>query len=164
MRPADPGDSRQLAVIAEEAYGTYAEKLTEPPAPLLLDYSEVAASGRTYVAVECGEILGMVTVEPSGPHMILRNLAVRPSCQGKGVGTELVDLVEGLAREAGMDAVRLWTRAEMLDNISFYNKRRYSITHHEQDDQSHRVFFIKWLNVAAHRNGPVGGVGPAPEK
>ena len=143
-RLARPDDSRELAEIAQEAYGKYTQVLIEPPAPLLLDYKKVASSGRTYVA-EATELLGMVTIEPDGSYLILRNLAVRPACHGRGIGRKLVSLVEELARAGNMRAVRLWTRAEMHDNIAFYNRLNYVITHHEQNAQANRVFFYKEL-------------------
>jgi len=145
LRPAGPDDSGQLAEIAREAYGKYLEMLDEPPAPILLDYDEVAASGRTYVAVEADRVLGMVTVEPGEPHLILRNLAVRPSRQGGGIGRVLVSLVEDMARENDLSGVRLWTRAEMSDNIAFYKGLDYVVTHSEQTEKASRVFFCKEL-------------------
>lgn len=145
LRRARPEDGRELAEIARQAYGKYVDMLVEPPAPLLLDYERVAASGRTYVAEEAGVLLGMVTVEPDGDALILRNLAVRPARQVRGIGRKLAMLVEDLAREGGMSAVRLWTRAEMHDNIAFYKRLDYVFTGSEQNAQANRVFFRKDL-------------------
>ncbi|MFJ5832957.1 GNAT family N-acetyltransferase [Streptomyces sp. NPDC093089] len=150
LRPARPADGGQLAEIAREAYGKYLAELDEPPAPILLDYEKVAAAGRTYLAVEADEVLGMVTVEPSEPHLILRNLAVRPTQQGRGIGRRLVSLVEEMARDGNLRGVRLWTRAEMSDNIAFYKGLDYVYTHSEETENARRVFFTKDLNPAAH--------------
>lgn len=145
LRLALPGESTQLADLAEQAYGKYRGQFSAPPAPLMLDYAAVAASGRTYVAVESHDVLGMVTIEPDGSHLILRNLAVHPSCQGRGIGSQLVSLVENLAREGSMGAVRLWTRLEMRENIAFYLRLNYTVTHCEQNGQASRIFFLKTL-------------------
>ncbi|MFE6052611.1 GNAT family N-acetyltransferase [Kitasatospora sp. NPDC056446] len=143
IRPAAAPDSEALAEIAQEAYGKYLGLVDEPPAPLLLDYREVAGSGRCHVAVSADGTLGMVTVETGDPYLVLRNLAVRPSCQGQGIGKRLVALVEDMARSAGLRGVRLWTRVEMVDNIAFYQGLDYVVTHTEQDEHSHRVFLRK---------------------
>jgi len=143
VRLARPADSAELAVIAREAYGKYAGLLDEPPAPTLLDYEAVASSGRTYVAVEDGVVHGMVTVEESDGYLVLRNLAVRPSSQGRGIGTRLALMVEELARSRSLAGVRLWTRAEMSDNIAFYERLDYVLTHTEQSATARRVFFCK---------------------
>ncbi|MET8183484.1 GNAT family N-acetyltransferase [Streptomyces sp. NPDC005336] len=156
LRSARGWEHDQLAEIAREAYGEYLGLVDEPPAPLLLDYREVAASGQCHVAVTAEEIVGMVTVETADPYLVLRNLAVRPSAQGKGVGRKLVELVEEMARSAGMRGVRLWTRAEMVDNISFYRELQYDITHSEKNERTHRVFLCKELearNLTERENG-----------
>ncbi|HEY1621018.1 MAG TPA: GNAT family N-acetyltransferase, partial [Streptosporangiaceae bacterium] len=93
LRLATPEDSARLSAIAAAAYGKYAGLVDEPPAPTLLDYERVAAAGRTYVAELAGQVLGMVTVEPDDPYLILRNLAVHPASQGQGVGRRLALLV-----------------------------------------------------------------------
>ncbi|WP_328475826.1 GNAT family N-acetyltransferase [Streptomyces sp. NBC_00377] len=147
LRPAAIQEHGQLADIAREAYGKYLGLVDETPAPLLLDYREVAASGRCHVAASAEGILGMVTVETADPYLVLRNLAVRPSAQGQGIGRNLVALVEEMARSAGMRGVRLWTRAEMTDNIAFYQGLQYVITHSEQNEHAHRVFLCKDLKI-----------------
>lgn len=143
LRRARPDEGPQLAQIAAEAYGKYVGQLAEPPAPLLLDYDEVARAGRTHVAEDAAGLLGMVTVEPGSPHFVLRNLAVRPASQGKGIGRLLVALVEDLARTADQQGVRLWTRTEMSDNIAFYKSLDYVVTHFEQTAEASRVFLCK---------------------
>jgi GNAT superfamily N-acetyltransferase len=142
-RPAEAADSEQMAEMARDAYGKYLDLVDEPPAPILLDYEKVAASGRSHVALIDGHIHGMVTVESDETYLILRNLAVRTRSQGRGVGKFLVAFVEEMARSAGLRGVRLWTRAEMTDNIAFYERLDYVLTHSERDEGSHRVFFCK---------------------
>jgi len=145
-RVARPGDGERLAAIARDAYGKYLGLVDEPPAPLLLDYAQVAALGRTHVAVAGHEVIGMVTIEPDSPYLILRNLAVRPDYQGLGIGRMLVAFVEDTARDQGLRGVRLWTRAEMKDNIAFYLTLGYTLTHTEQHERANRAFFRKELD------------------
>lgn len=151
LRPARPGDGMLLAALAQEAYGKYQGMLAEPPAPVLLDYDAVASSGLTYVAENARDVVGMVTIEPDDPYLILRNLAVLPSRQRRGLGKRLVRLVEDMAVARGLRGVRLWTRAEMHDNIAFYRSLDYTITHSEQTAEAHRVFLLKqWSGDQGH--------------
>lgn len=153
-RPARPDDGDRLARIARDAYGKYLGLVDEPPAPLLLDYAQVAALGRTHVAVAEGEVIGMVTIEPDEPYLILRNLAVRPEYQGLGIGRMLVAFVEDTARGRGLRGVRLWTRAEMEDNIAFYLRLGYALTHTERHERANRAFFRKELDEPRTANRP----------
>jgi GNAT superfamily N-acetyltransferase len=161
FRVAERADSRVLAAIAREAYAKYAGLFDEPPAPILFDYEEVASSGRTYVAVEGGEVQGMVTIEESGGYLILRNLAVRPSLQRRGIGRKLVLLVEELARTRNLGGVRLWTRAEMSDNIAFYERLDYEVTHVERSATASRVHFRKELTPHASDRRIAGALASA---
>jgi GNAT superfamily N-acetyltransferase len=138
LRLATPADS-------QHAYSQYLGLVDEPPAPMLLDYAAVAAASKTYVLESGNTIQGMVTIEHQPPDLILRNLAVRPSCQGKGIGRRMVSWVEDMARRSAFEGVLLWTRAEMTDNIAFYSKLNYIITHTEQTVKANRVFFRKAL-------------------
>lgn len=147
FRLARPQDSLQLAELAQEAYGKYDGLVAEPPAPILLDYAKVASLNRTYVLEEEGLIQGMVTVETSGDHLILRNLAVRPRLQGRGIGRDLARRVEGMARDRNKRGIKLWTRAEMVDNIAFYESLGYCLTHAESSGGAHRVHFVKNIDV-----------------
>jgi GNAT superfamily N-acetyltransferase len=149
LRVATSSDSAQLAELAHGAYGRYLGLVDEPPAPMLLDYEQVAAAGRTYVEVVADEIQGMVTVERDDPNLILRNLAVRPSLQGHGIGRRLAEFVEQLALDSGLSGVVLWTRAEMADNIAFYRKLGYTLTHSEISTKANRVYFHKPVGPAS---------------
>lgn len=143
LRQARPEDGARLAEIARQAYRKYRGMLVEPPAPVLFDYELVAAAGSTWIA-RCGdEALGMVTVQPDDPDLVLRNLAVVPAWQRRGIGSLLTAWVEDRARSTGRRGVRLWTRWEMRDTIAFYERRHYVVTHHERGAAANRVFLYK---------------------
>jgi len=143
FRLATSEDGDELAALAVLAYGGYLDQLDEPPAPMLLDYAVVAAAGRTHVAVWDGVIVAMVTVEEDGADLVLRNLAVLPSFQGRGIGRRMVEFAERLARERGHRCIRLWTRVEMRANIDFYVALDYAVTHTERGGGANRIFFRK---------------------
>ena len=147
IRLATSSDRRHLAHIADRAYSKYVKILQTPPAPILLDYARVANEGNTYVLVEGGEICGMVTCSEEKSQLVLRNLAVLPRHQGKGIGRRLADFVEMEARRRNLDNIYLWTREEMVDNINFYLKLGYEIVHTERTKQFARVYFNKKISL-----------------
>ena len=132
----------------DEAYSKYLDHLLTPPDPILLDYEKVAASGQTYVIDNEGLICGMVTCTEEPKALVMRNLAVLPAHQCKGVGRRLATFVEEEALRRHRIQVRLWTRTEMEDNIRFYLRLGYDITHRELSKECSRVFLTKTLDVA----------------
>jgi GNAT superfamily N-acetyltransferase len=57
--------------------------------------AEKLAARRAYVAVADGVIVGTASLEGC----IIRGVYVDPTCQGKGIGGRLMDVLEGFARD-----------------------------------------------------------------
>lgn len=146
IRQAKILDAAALKDIAEQAYGIYSDRLTSPPLPLLMDYAEKVKEGNTFVYELIGTIHGMVTLVNAENHLVLRNLAVRPSSQGNGYGGLLVNFVEHEAKARGFCEVHLWTREEMTENIRYYEALGYYISGQESLDGNRIVRFKKVLN------------------
>jgi len=63
--------------------------------------------------------------------------------------------VEDIARADRLTGIRLWTRAEMHDNIAFYKRLDYVITHVEETATTNRVFFYKEISqTGVHGSEP----------
>lgn len=125
IRKAEVSDATALKNIADKAYGIYYGRLTNPPLPLLTNYSEKVREGNIYVYESDGEIHGMVTIVDAEDHIVLRNLAVLPSSQGNGYGSMPINFVEREAKCRGFYEVHLWTREEMKENIKYYRAIGY---------------------------------------
>lgn len=61
------------------------------------------------VIERAGQVVGCVAVETYEPHGLLRSLAVAPEARGSGLGAQLVDVAEGLARDRALAALVLLT-------------------------------------------------------
>ncbi|BDU18124.1 arsenic resistance N-acetyltransferase ArsN2 [Lysobacter auxotrophicus] len=68
------------------------------------------ADVRFIVAIENDELVGVVGLQQFGSAGLLRSLAVRQDFRGSGVGGRLVDALESLAREGGLDQLVLLTQ------------------------------------------------------
>ncbi len=73
-----------------------------------------------------GLLLGGLVLKPlSDEEIKMRQVAVKPEAQGKGVGTHLAKAAEKLAFELGFRQMTLHAREEA---VSFYKKLGYKIT------------------------------------
>jgi GNAT superfamily N-acetyltransferase len=138
-------DLEELTVMLHEAYA--------PPAAAGMRYlaSHQTAvttrgrmvSGETIVALVDGSVVGMVTLSPpdvaSGtPHYdrpgtaSFEQFAVRPSYQGRGIGSRLLDLVEARAREVGAYELALDTSEHASHLIAMYEARGFRFVEHVQ--------------------------------
>ncbi|MEW2355634.1 GNAT family N-acetyltransferase [Spirillospora sp. NPDC029432] len=144
-RLATPDDVPVLAGIARAAYAKYVPRIGVEPPPMVADFAAEVAAGDTWVAEDEGAVLGFAVLAAEDDHLLLKNVAVDPSAQGRGVGGALLGLAERRAREAGAGEIRLYTNVAMTENIAYYGRRGYVETHREEGEGLRRVFFAKRL-------------------
>jgi len=145
VRLAAPGEAAALCAIAREAYQRYVPRIGREPAPMSADYAAAVRDGQAWVAVGRGQVIGFVVLIAQPDHLLLENLAVRPSWQGRGVGSRLLALAEDVAGRLRLAEVRLYTNEAMTENLAYYPRRGYAETHRAEQDGFRRVFFSKRL-------------------
>jgi len=87
--------------------------------------------GRTLVAVEAGEVLGVATFGMQGSAFALWKLYVLPGHQGHGIGSRLLDAVVERALELGQDRIVLSHIEGNRQAARFYTARGFTETHRE---------------------------------
>jgi GNAT superfamily N-acetyltransferase len=145
VRRAEAPDVAALRVVASEAYQVYVPRIGRRPAPMTADYAEAVRSGLAWVAVQDGEIVGLLVLAVKPDHLLLENVAVRPRAQGRGIGARLLALAEDQARALGRGEIRLYTNQAMTENLAYYPRHGYAETHRAEQDGFRRVFFSKRL-------------------
>ena len=96
--------------------------------PLDLDFTdeELAAEIDQFhlVGVQGGEVVACALLQRVGDAAKMRQVAVAPNLQGKGLGRELVAAFEELSRERGLTEVILHARQPA---VPFYEKLGYEL-------------------------------------
>lgn len=138
FRPATLADIDALLDLVESAYrGDSSRKGWTTEADLLdgqrTDQDGLRATidkdGSLIVLAERdGELLGCANLERQGNAAYFGMFAVRPGLQGQGIGDAILRECERLARDWGLECVRMtviWTRGEL---IAYYERRGYAAT------------------------------------
>lgn len=107
------------------------------------DYDEAVRRGSVWVATDDGSVVGVLVLIPRPDHLLLENIAVTPTAQGRGIGNQLLAFAEDIARRRGLDEIRLYTHETMIENLAYYARHGYTETHRAQQDGFHRVFLSK---------------------
>ena len=144
LRLAVAGEVAELRAIVVAAYSVYLPRMGRPPGPMTADYAAAVDRREVWVAVD-DEIAGLVVLVARADHLLLENVAVRPSEQGRGVGARLLALAEREAARLGLPEIRLYTHESMTENIAYYPRHGYTLTHRGGEDGFRRVFFTKRL-------------------
>jgi ribosomal protein S18 acetylase RimI-like enzyme len=128
---------RPMTVRVEEHAGPRQElrplfELAEDSAEALDAY---IGDGRVLVAVDDGRVVGQLQLtdadEPSAAE--IKNMAVAPSHQGRGIGRALVEAAVARARAEGRATLVVATAAADTGNLRFYQRLGFRMRSIERD-------------------------------
>ncbi len=145
IRSASSEDVAAVDGLVQRAYGHYVERIGRRPGPMDEDYGEKVAQEQVSVAVEAGEIVGLIVLVEEPDHLLVENVAVEPTRQSQGIGRALLAFAEGVAAGVGLTTLRLYTHAAMTENRAFYPRLGYIEFDRRTDNGFERVFFSKRL-------------------
>jgi RimJ/RimL family protein N-acetyltransferase/ribosomal protein S18 acetylase RimI-like enzyme len=134
IRAAAAADAAAIVALWTEAYVAEGEGgRTDPYADA--DFADFAKRGEVFVADSADELVGVVALLPpgaagravaTGGEAELSRLAVVPAARGAGTGRALIERCERRAREAGWEAIALWSRRYQDAAHRLYEASGYS--------------------------------------
>ena len=131
IRLANSDDIAVIAGITRAAYAKWVMVIGREPLPMMVDYEAAFRSHRFDLLCEGQAPVGLVeTVEQQG-WLLIENVCVLPTAQGKGYGRRLVAHAEEFAVARGLDGMRLYTNGLFIDNLRLYASIGYSIDREE---------------------------------
>jgi ribosomal protein S18 acetylase RimI-like enzyme len=143
VRLATSEDLPEIQDLVRRSYERYVPRMGKPPAPMLDDYGALVGNGRVSVLEEEGRIAGLLVLLPQSDHLLLDNIAVDPSFQGRGLGRQLAAEAEMTAMRLELPEVRLYTNVMMTENIALYRHLGFEETHRAEQDGYQRIFMRK---------------------
>jgi ribosomal protein S18 acetylase RimI-like enzyme len=81
------------------------------------------------VAIDSEQVVGLIVLVAEEGYLLLENVAVLPSAQGRGVGIRLLQFADARARALGLSEIRLYTNVAMTENLAYYPRYGYVETH-----------------------------------
>ncbi len=146
IRRATIAYAAAIKSCAQQAYAQYVAAIGRMPAPMVADFEALIAADHVYVATEpSNAVQGFIVFYKVADHVLLENVAVRPSAGGKGIGKQLIEFCETHARGHGAKSVQLYTNEKMTQNLSLYPHLGYRETDRRNEDGFNRVYFEKIL-------------------
>lgn len=137
-----------LGELVERAYAIYVDRIGGRPAPMDDDYAEKIRKSDVFVAVDDGEVVGLIVLIVAEDHLLVENVAIDPEHQGKGIGRSLMALAETYAADRSIPELRLYTNAAMAENLALYPRLGYREYARRTENGLKRVFFSKRLDLA----------------
>ena len=123
VRPYAVQDEQKLCEIFSAAFGdTYEESLE------LIAFNSETEGIELWVAEQNGEVVGTVSTRKEGKLHWLTALAVHPSYQGQGIGSELLNWVKDYVIRSGETTVALDVELENKKALSIYEKNGFLVS------------------------------------
>ena len=129
IRLADQNDLLELVKLEETAFTS--DRFTSDQIEYLLTHSRAT----TFILEDQGIMIGSACVLWRKSHQAARlyNLAIDPSCQGKGLGLILLNACEIEASRRGCEKITLEVREDNSNGIRFYEKHGFAAIRVMQD-------------------------------
>jgi ribosomal protein S18 acetylase RimI-like enzyme len=143
LRPATAADLTAIKALIGAAYAKYLTRMEKPPGPMLRDYGPSIDAGATWVAGS--PIVAVLTLYPHDDYLLIENVAVHPSAQGRGLGRVLMSFAEQEAARRGLTRTTLYTHEVMTENQAFYARLGYSEVERRSEDGYRRIYMEKRL-------------------
>ena len=140
IRQATPQDSDSLTHCMQSAYAIYQARMAGARLPPMdTDYSSEIKNYPTWVVESEGSILGGLIMLFENDNATIANIAVNPKFQGQGIGRELIEFSESIAREKNFSELQLTTHILLAENIRLYQHLGWQETSRDES----RVFMQK---------------------
>jgi N-acetylglutamate synthase-like GNAT family acetyltransferase len=145
IRPAVLSDATAVAELVNAAYQHYVPRIGMLPGPMTRDYEKVIGDQQVTIAERDGAMVAVLALDVTEEGFLIDNVAVHPSCQGKGLGHALLRLAESRALDAGFTSIYLYTHEKMTENQALYARLGYAEYLRRTDNGLTRVYMRKSL-------------------
>ena len=145
IRTASLDDVPRIRAIARAAYAKYVPLIGREPAPMAADYEDDVAAHRLVVIEVGGGLSGYMVAWPEADAYFIDNIGVEPKAQGKGLGRRLIKHAAAEAHRLRLPALRLYTNAAMIENLSMYMDLGFVETHRVVEKGFNRIYMRRDL-------------------
>ena len=150
MRRATIADAVTVRELTRAAYAKWVPILGREPRPMTADYDAALREHLVDLLHVGGEAVALIEMAPKADHLLIVNVAVTPTYQGKGHGRALMAHAEEVARSLNLNEMRLYTNALFAENLRLYSRLGYRMDREEQHPQfGGTVYMSKRLEAAA---------------
>ena len=131
LRQAKATDVAAIRDLTRQAYARWVPLIGREPKPMTADYDAAVARNRFDLLDVDGVLAALIETVRKPDHLLVENVAVAPPFQGRGFGRRLMAHAEALARELGLDTIRLYTNQRFSENIALYRRLGYQVDREE---------------------------------
>lgn len=131
LRQAVAADADAIRELTRAAYAKWVPMIGREPKPMTADYDKAVAAHRFDLLYVGGTLAALIETIREHDHLLVENVAVSPSFQGRGLGRRLMAHAEALAKASDFAEIRLYTNQRFVENIELYRRLGYRVDREE---------------------------------
>ena len=143
LRRARESDTSAVKHVVDLAYKRLARRLGRLPLQMQVDHRKAIAEHQVWVVEHNREIVAVLELVHGKDHLLLENIAVRPSHQRQGLGHQLMSFAEAETVRQRFGEIRAYTPAAFTENLALYKSLGYDETRREDRDGLKLVHLTK---------------------
>jgi GNAT superfamily N-acetyltransferase len=132
LRQAVAADAPAIRELTREAYAKWVPVIGREPKPMAADYAVAVRKHRFDLLYVEGRLAALIETIAQADHLLVENVAVSPSFQGRGLGRKLMAHAEQVARSSGFGEIRLYTNKLFAENVQLYGRLGYRVDREEE--------------------------------
>jgi ribosomal protein S18 acetylase RimI-like enzyme len=145
LRRALPADAEAVRTLVRQAYAKWVPLIGREPKPMTANYATAVRLNRIDLACEDGKLAGLIETIDRSDDLLIENVAVGPSFQGRGLGRTLMAHAERVAAAQSYRTIRLYTNKAFAENVALYLRLGYRIDREEESALGVTVYMSKPL-------------------
>lgn len=145
IRTATAADAAAIRDLTRAAYARWVPVIGREPLPMRADYEAAVRDHRIDLLLVGGRLVGLVEMIDGGDHLLIENVAVDPTVQGRGHGRRMLDHAEAVAAHLGRGEMRLYTNKSFAANVAIYLRHGYVVDREEPFMEGFTVYMSKTL-------------------
>jgi GNAT superfamily N-acetyltransferase len=126
------GDAAAIQKLTRQAYAKWVPVIGREPKPMTADYAEAVRKHRFDLLYVNGELAALIETIRCSDHLLIENVAVSPSFQGKGYGRMLLAYAEKLAASSNFEEIKLYTNKLFCETLQLYLRLGYRVDREEE--------------------------------
>lgn len=136
-------DAQDIRALIREAFAKWIPVTGREPWPMSVDYKEALQKHRFDLLTINGTLAAVLETVSHDDYLLIENLAVSPVYQGNGLGSQLLDHAEQLARSKGHVELKLYFNKLWSENRTYYERHGYRVEREEEFDDGVCVYMNK---------------------
>lgn len=145
FRRAESRDVPEITNLTRAAYAPWVDVIGREPLPMIADYGAAIQKHIIELAIDAGQIRGLIEMVEKPDCLLIENIAVSPNHQGRGLGSALLRHAEKWAVKLGLPTLRLYTNQKFHSNIAFYKRFGFGVESTEPFKGGWTVYMRKSL-------------------